>query len=622
MTVVTDEGIPLAAEFPGATREQWRQLVAGVLRKAGAKDVEEGDVEEALATRLPDGIAARPLYTREDAGVAPGFPGSAPFVRAARPEGSVLSGWDVRQWHADPDPVRVNDAILTDLENGVSSIWLTVGSSGVSVNDIERALAGVYLNLAPVVLDPGAEFEAAAAEMLGLFGARGFPEAGVPAVLGADPLGVRARTGEDVGLEPAVELALRCHALNAERGDAVRALVVDGLPFHEAGGSAGEELGCVLGVGVAYVRALTGVGLSVGEALGQLEFRLAVDVDQFVGVAKLRAARWLWGRVAGVCGVSGVGGGMRQHAVSSRVMVARRDPWVNMLRSTVAGLAAGVGGADAVTVLPFDEGLGLSDGFARRVARNTSTILVEESHVGRVIDPGGGSWYVESLTRELAVAGWAWFQEIEAVGGFEVALGSGLVGERIAGTWAERSRRLATRREPITGVSEFAEIDQEPVVRPLGVRPVGGGLPRVRRDDAFEALRVRSDALTAAGGRPRVFLAGLGPVAAHTARAVFAANFFRAGGIAPVQEAVSVEAGSVGEAFVASGALVACLCGPDAEYAERAEAVAGALRAAGARRVLLAGRLRERPWGVDELIHLGSDAVAVLSALLDVWGDA
>ncbi|MDT0266467.1 methylmalonyl-CoA mutase family protein [Streptomyces sp. DSM 44915] len=618
MTVPPDD-LSLAGGFPPGDLEQWRALAAGVLKKAGAGELTGAEAEERLATRLPDGLSARPLYTAEGGHPLPGPPGFPPFVRGGRPEGAVLGGWQVRQRHADPVPARLNEALLTDLELGVAALWLVVGEGGLPVAELPAALDGVLLDLAPVVLDAGAEFGPAARELLALFAARGVAPGAALGGLGADPLGVRAATGRDVALTEAVELAVRC----ARAYPGVRALVVDGLPYHEAGGSPAQELGCSLATGVAYLRALTGAGLTVDEALGQLEFRYAVDADQFLGIAKLRAARRLWARVAEVSGATPAAGAQRQHAVTSRVMMTRRDPWVNMLRTTVACLAAGVGGADAVTVLPFDEALGRSDGFARRIARNTSTILVAESHLGRVIDPAGGSWYVEALTEELATAAWAWFQEVEAAGGQAAALASGLVEERLAETWAARSRRLATRREPITGVSEFPLLDEEPVVREPAPPAPGGGLPRVRRDDAFEALRARSDAaLAATGRRPAVFLATLGPVAAHTARATFAANLFQAGGVEPVRAAGPVDPATVAAEFRASGAGLACLCGADAAYAEQAAEVATALAEAGARRVYLAGRLPERPAGVDELVFLGGDAAATLDGALELMGVA
>lgn len=601
MTVLPDDGLSLAAEFPDASLEQWQQLVAGVLRKSG-KEVERAEAEDALSTALEDGLRTRPLYTADDAAPDPGLPGFAPYVRGGRAEGNTVGGWDVRQRHTVADA----DAVLTDLENGVTSLWLVMGeSTGVPVSALDRVLDGIYLDLAPVVLDAGEETEPAARHLLRLYEKRGVADEAAHGNLGADPLGQAAHTGRSFDFAPVAELARLC----AERYPRLRALTVDALPYHGAGGSAAQELGCSLATGVAYLRELTAAGLSVEQACAQLEFRYAATDDQFLTIAKLRAARRLWARVAEVCGAP-ASGAQTQHVVTSPVMMARRDPWVNMLRTTVAALAAGVGGADSVTVLPFDDALGLPNAFARRIARNTSTILIEESHLSRVIDPAGGSWYVERLTDELAHAGWAFFQEIERAGGQAAALAAGTIGDRLAETWAARGARLAKRREPVTGVSEFPYLGEEPVERDPAPEQPSGGLPQVRRDDAFEAPRARSDAhLAATGARPRIYLATLGPAAAHTARLTFASNLFQAGGIEPVTEGT----------FEESGAREVCLCSSDALYEEQAESVAGALRAAGAGQVSLAGRPASYA-GVDSYVFAGCDAVAVLSAALDRMG--
>ncbi|MEU2420763.1 methylmalonyl-CoA mutase family protein [Streptomyces sp. NPDC007851] len=599
MTVLPDDGLSLAAEFPDATREQWQRLVEGVLRKSG-REVSGEAAEDALSTTLEDGLRTRPLYTARDSAPDPGLPGFAPFVRGGRAAGSTPGGWDIRQRHA----AAPDGAVLTDLENGVSSLWLVLGEGGIPVDGLGRALEGVYLDLAPVVLDAGRDTEAAAAELLRLYDEKGVAPEAVRGNLGADPLGYEARTGGALPFAPVAELAKRC----AEGFPGLRALTVDALPYHEAGGSAAQELGASLATGVAYLRELTEAGLGVDQALGQLEFRYAATADQFLTIAKLRAARRLWARVAEVSGAAGAGAQV-QHAVTSPVMMSRRDPWVNMLRTTVATLAAGVGGADAVTVLPFDHAIGLPDAFARRIARNTSTILVEESHLARVIDPAGGSWYVERLTDELAHAGWEFFRTIERDGGQAAVLRSGRLRTDLAATWAERSKKLAKRREPITGVSEFPLLGEKPVQREPAPEPPSGGLPRVRRDEAYEELRARSDAhLAATGARPRVYLATLGSASEYTGRATFASNLFQAGGIEPV----------TGGSFEESGADEAVLCSSDAQYAEHAERTAGALKAAGARHVVLAGRGEYT--GVDSYVFAGCDAVAVLSETLDRMG--
>ncbi|WP_330460335.1 methylmalonyl-CoA mutase subunit beta [Streptomyces sp. NBC_00820] len=602
MTVLPDDGLSLAAEFPDTTHEQWQRLVEGVLRKSG-KEVSGAAAEDALSTTLEDGLRTRPLYTARDGAPEPGLPGFAPFVRGGRPEGNTAGGWDVRQRHAALGD-GADSAVLADLENGVTSLWLVLGEGGIPVSELGRALDGVFLDLAPVALDAGRDTEAAAEALLRLYEEKGVDPKAVRGSLGADPLGHEARTGTPLDFTPVAALATRC----AEHYPGLRALTVDALPYHEAGGSAAQELGASLATGVAYLRELTEAGLGAEQAVAQLEFRYAATADQFLTIAKLRAARRLWARVAEVCGAPGAGAQV-QHAVTSPVMMSRRDPWVNMLRTTVATLAAGVGGADSVTVLPFDHALGLPDAFGRRIARNTSTILVEESHLARVVDPAGGSWYVERLTDELAEAAWEFFRSIERDGGMAAVLRSGRIREDLASTWRARTARLAKRREPITGVSEFPLLAEKPVEREPAPEPPSGGLPRVRRDEAYEALRARSDAhLAATGARPRVFLATLGSAAEYTARATFAANLFQAGGIEPVTDGT----------FEDSGATEAVLCSSDAVYAEQAEPAAESLRASGARHVALAGRGDHS--GIDSYVFAGCDAVAVLSATLDRMG--
>jgi len=416
----------------------------------------------------------------------------------------------------------------------------------------------------------------------------------------------------------------------AERPN-LRAVTVDATAYHGAGADDAQELGCSLAAGVAYLRALTGSeltnsaltngGLAAADALSQLEFRYAASADQFATIAKLRAARGLWARIAAECGVTGEAAAQRQHAVSSEPMVTARDPWVNMLRTTLACFSAGVGGANAVTVLPFDAALGLPDPFSRRIARNTQSLLIAESHLARVVDPAGGSWYVEELTTALARRAWEVFTGIERAGGLLAALRDGSLAETLAATWSKRERRLATRKEPVLGVSEFANPAEKLPRRAPDTRPAPRGLlPRVRRAAAFEALRDRADAhLAATGTRPSVFLATLGSPASHSARTGFATNLFQAGGLDVPSGGGTPE--EVAAAFTRSDTTIACLCGADPTYAEVAEPAARALRAAGATAVLLAGKpgtvTGEQ---VSGYIYAGCDAVAVLTGLLDELG--
>jgi len=610
--------LKLAAEFAAPSRADWRELVTGVLRKSGAL-AEGSDIapESLLVSTTYDGIEIQPLYTAEDTEPETGYPGLPPFVRGAKPEGSVGTGWDIRALHAQSDPRATNKAVLADLEGGVSSLWLRLGGDALPVESLADALNEVYVDLAAVTLDAGAEYEAAAEALLAVFAEREIPPSGAIGNVGADPIGLRARTGEPHDVTPAAVLAARL----AAKYPKLHTIVVDGTVFHEAGGSDAQELGAAIAAGVAYLRALTDAGLDVDAAAGQIEFRLAASADQFLTIAKFRAARRLWARVTEVAGVGAEARGMRQHAVTSSAMLTRRDPWVNMLRTTLACFGAGIGGADSITVLPFDAAIGLPDAFSRRIARNTQAILLEESKLAGVIDPAGGSWYVENLTAELAKVAWGEFTGIEREGGIEAVLDSGTLAGRLAATWEARSKRLATREDPITGVSEFANLEEKKVERtpvPSVVDTSRGGLPRVRYAQEYETLRDRSDAhLESTGERPRVFLATLGSLASHTGRVGFAANLFQAGGIEVVNAGVTDD---VVKAFSESGATVACICGSDRSYGEQAAEVATGLKNAGAQAVLLAGKPSDDYADVTGYLHLGCDALEVLTGTLVTLG--
>jgi methylmalonyl-CoA mutase len=605
------EHLSLAGEFAEVTRGQWRELVAGVLRKAGREDLPD-PVEDALRRTVATGVTVAPLYTADDVGDLPsavGVPGLAPFVRGSRAgaagDDGVPAGWDVRQRHADLDVAVTTEAVLADLENGVTSLWLVLGEGAIPVDALPQVLDRVHLDLASVTVQavgPGGGASAAEAFLQLVEGRDDLAPGGS---LGLDPLGMQAASGEEQDLSGLAGFARRAAA-----HPGLRSVVVDATVFHDAGASAVEELGCSLAAGVAYLRALTDGGLSVDEAFGQLDFRYAASADQFTTIAALRAARRLWDRVGEASGASPDVRAQRQHAVTSSVMTTRHDPWVNMLRTTIACFAAGVGGADVVTVQPFDAALGLPDAFSRRIARNTQSLLVEEGSLARVLDPAGGSWYVEALTEELARAAWAWFTEIERAGGLQRALAGGLVRERIAAAWAERAERLAHRTDALTGVSEFphlAEVLPERRPAPEALPATPGGLPRVRAAQAFEELRDRAEAQDP---RPAVYLATIGPVARHTARATFAANLFQAGGL-------GTPSGDGASGLAGAATTVACICGTDKDYGTEdglrpAASLAAELRSAGATSVWLAGRPELGVDGVDGYVYAGCDALEVL----------
>jgi methylmalonyl-CoA mutase len=309
-------------------------------------------------------------------------------------------------------------------------------------------------------------------------------------------------------------------------------------------------------------------------------------------------------------------------------MMAKRDPWTNMLRTTAACASAAFGGADAITVLPFTWALGDADRFARRAARNTQLVLQEESSLGRVVDPAGGSWYVEKLTAELAQKAWTLFQDIEGKGGIAAALTSGAFQDEVARVAAARAKAIAAGRQELTGVSVFPLLGEDgvKVARSAPVQPVTGDqavrpLAPHRLAEPFEALRDAADAYVArTGQRPQVFLANLGEIVEHNRRSTWMWNFLAAGGIEGLTSDGYADGAAAAEAFKASGARIACLCSSDEIYAQKAKAAATALKAAGAARVLMAGRPGEdeaalRQAGVDGFLAAGQDAIATLKGL-------
>jgi methylmalonyl-CoA mutase len=605
MTDVTAQGaddLVLAGEFPAVTRQQWQRLVAKVL------GVDDDSPERELATVTGDGIEIEPLYVGDGGRPAAGYPGQSPFVRGRGPAGH-RGGWDVRQRHEHPDPVVARKQIMEDLEGGVTSLWLGLGDDRIPVDALPDVLAETYLDLAPIVLDAGGRFNEAAQVYFDVAAGRGVPPGALAGSLGADPLGVLARTGAEPGLAAAADLARRC----ATDFPGIRAIVVDALPYHEAGGTDAEELGCSLAAGLEYLRAMRAAGLSADAAFGQLEFRFAATADQFATTAKLRAARRVWARVAQQCGVTSDVGGQWQHAVSSWSMLTRRDPWNNILRATLACFAAGVGGADAITVAPFDAAIGQPDRLARRVARNVHALLVEESHVARVIDPAGGSWYVEDLTEQLAVKAWAWFQEIERSGGLRAALAAGLVADRLADSRGERRDALARRREAVTGVSEFPLIGETLLSRPAAARPADSpaGLPRIRWSQWHEELRDRADVHALATGSPPTLT--LVPLDASRASAA------RAGQVTALLAPAGITAVSVSAAD--DGPSVVVVCGSADASADEVRAAVDRARSQGASTVVVAAGDPQAPVpGAAERIIDDMDVLAFCGRMLDALG--
>ena len=609
------EIFPLAAEFPAANREDWVKLVTAALK---------GAPFDKLVSRTYDDVRIEPLYGRDPtavpiAGRAPGAP------------------WQVLARVDHPDSAAANVEARHEVANGATGLSLVfagaLGSYGYGIEASADALARVFENIdasaLAIELDLGWNDDVARrlSECRAISTARQLR-------FGLDPIGTMATAGNSPlrWAETASSFAAAVADLK-RRGFAGPFAVADARPVHDAGGSEAQELAFAIAAATAYLRALEAAGIGLDEARAATFFRLAVDADQFLSIAKLRALRLLWARVEEACGL--VPKPVFVSATTAWRMLTQRDPWVNVLRATVAVFSAGLGGADAVTVLPFTAALGLPDRFARRLARNTQLVLLEEANLAKVADPAAGSGAMGDLTGQLCGAAWALFQELEAAGGAGAALEKGLIQEKVAAVRSVRQAAVATRRDPLTGTSEFPHLSELPVAvldvplpnaAPVQEKIKFPPLPRMRLAEPYERLRDASDrALAATGQRPRVFLATLGPLADFTARATFAKNFFEAGGI----EATPAEAFATREdmvsAFRASGALLACLCSSDKLYETAAADAARALSTGGARHIYLAGRggrleATLKQAGVVAFIYSGCDALALLTDAHRVLG--
>src|SRR5262244_32083 len=520
-----------SGEFPTATREQWLKLVDGALKGASF---------DRLIARTYDDLPIEPLY--------PGAADATPV--AGRAPGAA---WTLMQRVHHPDPAAANAQALQDLENGARGLTLVLAGS-VSANGygldarfetLARVLDGVALdagiaidfNLSPPTRDAVRHFAALVKD-------RKLAPATVDMRASINPIGGFAASGTSPRPWPALaqNFATIVREL-ADQGFAGPFAVADGRIIHNAAGSEAQELAFAIASAVEYLRALEAGGVPLDAARRMIYFRLSADADQFLTIAKFRALRKIWARIEQACGLA-----PRPAHVAAETawrMMTRRDPYVNILRTTIAIAAAGLGGADSITALPHTAALGLPDAFARRIVRNTQLILLEESNLAKVGDPAAGSGAIEDLTSKLCASAWKLFQEIESTGGVWAALERGLIQANVATVRSERQKAVARRKDAFTGTSDYPDLGETPptsldvakVTPPREAVPAVTiqALPRIRLAEPFERLRDASDRiLERTRSRPKLFLANLGKASDFSARATYAKNFYEAGGIEAV----------------------------------------------------------------------------------------
>ncbi len=674
---MSKDTLTLASEFPASSHENWMALVEKVLKGA--------DFEKTLVTPTYDRLKIQPLYTELDN--HPTAPGVFPYTRSVN---GTANAWAVMQSYAHPDLSHSNRLILDDLAKGVTRIQLVMsdavrggetaldntgfmgkGLECYSVADLDCLLEGVKLELVPVELQAGAAFLEYACAYLALCLNQGLEHGKIRASLGADPCGALAEFGKLPGsaehmLERMSELTVDC----AKHYPNVQAVSVNTSVYHNAGASHAQEIAIALATGVEYLRALTAAGLDISAACRQIIFTVTTDTEFFQNVAKLRSLRQLWAQVCHLCGADEAAAKIKLQAVSSFRMLSQRDPWVNMLRSTIASCAGALGGAESIIASAYDQALGHPSTLGRRISRNTQLLLQDESSVHRIVDPAGGSYFIEQNTVELSTVAWNFFQSIEGRGGMMAALLDGSLQSDIDSVHDERLKNIARRQEPLTGLSEFANLaeadvtadqadtqssrekaierlnrrvyqaDEELSVKnpqslcnamqqgasvfDLGHKIAGDecnarALKTRRLGAQFEALRDASDSFVQNHGkRPAVYVLTLGTAAQFNARAGFVKNFFAAGGIDVVLSRTTTDPDSAAREWAKTQLPIAVLCSNDSLYEQHGAEYIRALKESGLAKLYIAGKALSEH--VDAQLHVQSNTLEILQSVHRILG--
>jgi methylmalonyl-CoA mutase len=635
----------LLTEFAPVSYDDWRHLVETELKGAA--------FDKRMFTSTYEGITLKPLYRREDTtGLPPvdSFPGFAPFVRGARVSGYVTERWLVAQEILCSDPAEFSQTAREFLSRGLSALNIVLdpataavrepasakpleaGQCGLTIAtlaDLEKSLEGVDLARTPLFVRAGEAGLPFAVLLMALSRKRKVGLSQLRGCIEMDPLGLLVRQAAlSQSLNGVYDQMALLTRWAADHAPNLRTVCVDSLPWHEAGGHAVQELAYSLATGIDYLRELHRRGVGVDAAAPRMHFAFVVGTNFFMEIGKLRAARLLWSRA-----VAALGGNERSQKLSLHVRTSRwnksiYDPHNNLLRATVEAFAGVLGGCDSMEVGAFDEVMRRPDDFSLRLARNTQLILQKECNLTRVIDPAGGSWFVESVTSELAGHAWKLFQEIESQGGMAAALLAGGPQAAVAAMAREKVNAVNRRRDSIIGVNQYAD----PGAVPPGAAPVATAAVRAQRalpaDSAdkvmleklakipqlkdaaqleasveaaalgatlaqitralrsgdasvtaitpvcltraavkFEALRAASDRYLARHkARPAVFLCNLGSLREHKARADFSRGFFAAGGYDVISPAGFEDVAKAARAFAESKAQIAVICSTDEKY--------------------------------------------------------
>lgn len=663
-------------EFSAATHAEWREAAVAALKGA--------DFDKSLYTKLVEGITLQPIYEKTDVTSPEETPGEFPYRRGTTALGYTQKPWEVAQSIPAATPEDFNKALLNDLMRGLDAVNIQLNCrSGLKLKRQSQwtaALQGVELNALPVYITPGSCGIAPLAMYVNEYKARGYDVSTMTGGVLYDPIGKAVGKGSlcgGKGICAYYDQMAEMTKWAIQNAPAIQTIGVSGLPYHDSGAHALEEVGAMLATAVAYLRAMEERGISVNDAAARMRFTVGVGSNLFLEIAKIRALRQLWAEIVRQSGGSDEAAKIKLHARTSSWTVSKADPWVNMLRGTAQAFSAVLGGVDSLDVVPFDAAVRYPDEFARRIARNTQLVLRGECCLDKVVDPAGGAWYIENLTEQIAKGSWDMFVYIEDVGGIVKALQSGMVQQKVNATAKKRYDLADQRRQTLVGVNRYVNLDEKPLD---GAEGQGGcackghqhhgksdielpevemsvdsvaqlaktdapsclinkalcakcncecggpleveALPLRRNSERFERLLDKSASFLAANGkRPEIFLANMGPLRQHKARADFSQDFLRAGGLDTIYPSGFQTPEEAAKACAESGSKVCVICSTDDTYPDIVPGFCAAVKAAAPETtVILAGYPAEhieafKAAGVDMFIHVRANCYETLDAI-------
>jgi len=619
-------------EFAPTSYEEWKDASVAALKGA--------PFEKKLFTKTYEGITLEPVYTlahSESFAQKKSFPGAEDFLRGADAAGYIEKPWCIAQSSDADSPAAANAILKQELAKGTTAISFapTEGLCPKTAADIKTLLDGIDISKYPFNVYAGASASALLQLIKDYAGSTA-----VSGVIGADPIGALALEGQlDAALDSYYDKLAADITWAKKNMPQVKTIFIQGAVYHNGGANAIQEVAACLTTAINYIDELQKRGLSVDDIAGQICFGFSLGANFFMEIAKLRAARVLWAQVVKAYGGSKESAKLDAFARTSYFTTTVYDPYVNILRATTQAFSGVVGGVNAMQVAPFDDVIRKSDEHSRRIARNIQVMMQNEFNLLSPVDPAGGSWYVETLTGQLAEAIWAKLQNIEAAGGIAAVLASGTLQDEIAAVLSDRFKKLATRSDRAVGNNMYANMLEMPLTgeaKPAKAAPAGKAAVTVkaikphRWTEQFEALRKRTEDYKAKTGKNiQVFLANMGPIPQHKARADFATGFMEVGSFEVLKNDGFASIEEAAKAAIASKATVTVICSTDATYPEIVPELAKAIKAGCPQmKVMLAGAPAPEykdsyvEAGVDDFIHVKANCYQILSEIQIAGGIA